>query len=348
MFAIAAALAVLFAASPAQAGDPPPAPTLATNERLIAAALAAPDRLAVSDPPAVFAFVLSQLPERVTVYPTENYYYFSFLHGGVPYAGNIRLDIRDRDDGKLHFAYFREQTPWTGGGAVNHLELGALRGVTVEKLEPLSYRVSNGVASVVFALNDLSGIRPPGGTLLAGEQYLGPVFDESGVRFFLVSNPRAKVFHYVLDETAPIGDQFAPSDVSDRIQVGMRTGFAFYDDHRVGRKILIGVYAENVRLNNYYDGPFDQLPDNFIKGESLRDAILAVEPGLAGKIDRLGHYQDGTRYVIAPYVHYQSIADLAAVDACARRKAARALAYAACFASARMMEVDRKRYSKKR
>ena len=35
---------------------------------------------------------MSQLPERVKVYPTENYYYFGFLHDGIRYAGNIRLD----------------------------------------------------------------------------------------------------------------------------------------------------------------------------------------------------------------------------------------------------------------
>ena len=52
--------------------------------------------LDVSDPLAVFGFVLNSLPERVKVYPTENYYYFSFLHDGVPNAGNIRLDASNR------------------------------------------------------------------------------------------------------------------------------------------------------------------------------------------------------------------------------------------------------------
>ena len=33
-----------------------------------------------------------------------------------------------------------------------------------------------------------------------------------------------------------------------------------------------------MRANNYFDGPFDQLPDNFIAGEALRDAILSVRP----------------------------------------------------------------------
>jgi hypothetical protein len=58
------------------------------------------------------------------------------------------------------------------------------------------------------------------------------------------------------------------------------------------------------------------VPDNFIDGESLRDAILIVEPGLAGRIGSLGHFRDGTRYLIAPYVHYQTIAER---SGCGRR-----------------------------
>ena len=332
------ALAILARAMSAQAGDAvstplASSPTLTTNETLIAAALAPPDGLAIADPKAVFAYVLAQLPPRVKVYPTENYYYFSFAQGGVSYAGNIRLDAADRDRGILHFAYFRERTPWMSTSPVFHLDLGAAEGVTVEKVEPLVYRVTSGAASAVFALNDLSGVRPPPEALLAGERYLGPVFDESGVRFFLVFNPHAKVFHYVLDETSPLGDSLAQIGPSDRISIGMSTGFAFFQDRRSARKILIGVYAENIALNNYYDGPFDQLPDNFIEGDGLREAILAAAPRLAGKIERLGHYRDRNgRYVIAPYIAYRRIADLAPVADCAARREARSAAYAACFA----------------
>ena len=49
-----------------------------------------------------------------------------------------------------------------------------------------------------------------------------------------------------------------------------------------------------MRANNYFDGPFDQLPDNFIEGEALREAILAVRPQLKGEIDRFGASPDGS------------------------------------------------------
>ena len=29
------------------------------------------------------------------------------------------------------------------------------------------------------------------------------------------------------------------------------------------RQILIGAFVGNTQLNNYFDGPFDQLPDNY-------------------------------------------------------------------------------------
>jgi len=308
------------------------APGLTTNESLVAELLRSPDGLDVTDPKAVFDHVLTSLPKRVKVYPTENYYYFTFLYGGVRYSGNIRLDAGDRDSGKLHFTYFRQQTPWMGRSAVTHRVLDAADGVQVGKVSPLVYRVGNGNASVAFELNDLSRVRPPKTAMLNGEEYLGPVFDESGVRFFLLYNAAARMFHYVLDEEAPAADRLAPTGVSDRVRVGMRTGFAFYADHRTKRNILIGVYGQNEALNNALDGPFDQLPDNFIRGESLRQAIVAYDPDLKGRIDRLGRYLGKEmRYAISPYVRYGALADLAPVHECATRNGKRPVAYADCF-----------------
>src|SRR5262249_24411332 len=144
-----------------------------------------------------------------------------------------------------------------------------------------------------FELNDLSGVKPPDGFLTPDERYIGPVFDESGIRFFLVYNGKLKLFHYLLDETVRVGDHFFQANAPDKIVIGKRTGFAFYRDRHRDRKILIGVFEGNSRVNNYFDGPFDQLPDNFIEGEALRSAILEVEPGLAGRIDRFGGLPNG-------------------------------------------------------
>ncbi len=326
----AALLVLMLACSalPAAAGE---RPELYTNQSYVEDATRT-EALPLNDPKAMFAFVLGSLPDRVKVYPTENYYYFSFVNRHSRYAGNIRLDVVDRARGKVHFAYYRDLAEWKDEDPIVHVILGKEQGVQVEKLDPLRYRISYAGKSVVFELNDLSHIKPPAGIIGADEVYLGPIFDESAIRFFLVYDRKLKIFHYVLDETIEVADQFKRAASSDRILIGQRTGFAFYVDKELKRKILIGVFEANARINNYFDGPFDQLPDNFIKGEELRTAILAVEPSLKGQIDRYGISPGGEdRYMISPYRYYRTEADLMVFDTCATSKELARALYEACF-----------------
>lgn len=284
------------------------------------------------DPKQMFALVFASLPERVTVYPTENYYYFHFHHNGVRYGGNIRLDPEGRDQGKLNFAWFAELNEWAPRNQVNFAMLGKPEGVGIEKMEPLLYRVTHNGKSVLFALNDLSGVKPPASALGPDDKFIGPIFDESGIRFLFVFNSRLKLFHYLLDETVPVADELIPSAKSERLLIGRRTGFAFYRDHKLERKILVGVFIANSEINNYFDGPFDQLPDNFIKGDELRDAIIAADPSQKDKIDRYGNSPDGSsRYLIAPYIYYTSEEDLELFDRCTNDKKIPADLYPACF-----------------
>jgi hypothetical protein len=317
------------AAARAQDRVPNPMPPLHTNEAGIVEALR-PSALAIDDPLAVFSYVLGQLPPRVQVYPTENYFYFRFVHNGVPYAGNIRLAAADRDQGKVNFAYNEQPTDWNRDPSNRHAVLGAGQGVTVEKIGTLTYRVSHAGTSVTFVLNDLSQVKPPAGFLKADERYLGPIFDESGIYFFFIFNARLKIFHFILDETGRVGDEFVPLKGSEAIGIGKRTGFAFYQFD--GRKILVGVDERQSRLNSYFDGPFDQLPENFIEGDALRDAILTVNPSLKGKIDRLGNFSDGSgRYLINPYLLYHQLSDLAVFPRCVTWKTVLPADRAACF-----------------
>jgi hypothetical protein len=288
--------------------------------------------LPLDDPRAMFAYVLGALPDRVKVYPTENYYYFKFVTKGAQYAGNIRLDVSDRDQGKVHFAYYEDLAEWKDESPVTHVVLDKTQGVSVERLDRLVYRVSSGDKTVVFQLNDLSTVVPPASTIGADERYVGPVFDDSAIRFFLVYNSKLKIFHYILDETVKVADRLVPTRLTDRILIGQRTGFAFYRDAFRDRKILIGVFEGNGRINNYFDGPFDQLPDNFIAGDTLRNIILEIEPGLAGKIDRLGGSRDGeSRFLISPYLYYRTEEDLAVFHTCATSKTIPRESYYACF-----------------
>jgi hypothetical protein len=286
--------------------------------------------VAIDDPLAVFGAVVKNLPERVQVYPTENYFYFRFTQKGTVYAGNIRLAAADRDQGKVKFSYSERPTDWNADPKNRQAVLGPEQGVTVEKVGPLTYRVSHAAKTVTFVLNDLAAVKPPAETIRADEIFLGPVFDESAIRFFLVFNSRLKIFHFVLDETTPVADQFTVPKGSEPVQIGKRTGFAFYplDD----RKILVGVNERQSRLNTDLDGPFDQLPENFIDGEALREAIVAADPSAKGRLDRLGNFTDGSgRYLIHPYLLYRQTSDLSVFQRCATSKAVATADRAACF-----------------
>lgn len=326
-------IAALCAAMMVAAAAAQDLPRLHTNEAYVAEVTMRTQTLAIDDPMAVFAYVLGSLPERVKVYPTENHYYFAFDLNGTRYAGNIKIDARLRAEGKVEFSYYEDRATWLKDTEGTALALDASRGVTVEKVEPLAYRVTYGKKSVVFALNDLSQVKPPAAALAPNEQFIGPVFDELAIRFFLVFNTKLKLFHYILDETVKPADVFVPAPVGGgRILIGKRTGFAVYRDQRRNRKILIGVYHDNVVANNYLDGPFDQMPDNFIEGDLFQQAIFAVEPDLKGQINRYGSFADGGRVVVAPYMEYRSPKDLAIFDRCATSRRIAAERYAACFA----------------
>jgi hypothetical protein len=306
-------------------------PPLQTNESYVQA-VTATTHMAINDPMSVFAYVLDSLPARVKVYPTENHYYFSFLVDGIRYAGNIKIDAYLRAKGKVAFAYYEERPVWLKDTSGTSLVLGPSQGVTVEKIDPMAYKLTYKSKNVVFVLNDLSQVKPPSAALTPDEQFIGPVFDESGVRFFLVFDRKLKLFHYILDETIRPTDIFVPAPVGEgRILIGKRTGFAVYRDQRRDRKILIGVYQGNVDANNYLDGPFDQMPDNFIKDDAFRQAILAVEPDLKGQINRYATFSDGARLAIEPYMEYRKPKDLKIFDRCATNPRLPGALYEACF-----------------
>ncbi|MEJ2624203.1 MAG: hypothetical protein P8Z80_06595 [Pseudolabrys sp.] len=307
------------------------APKLTTNQAYVES-VTAKTSLAIDDPMAVFAYVLDSLPARVEVYPTENHYYFSFWLNGVRYGGNIKIDAHLRSEGKVAFTYYELRPVWLKDTHGINKVLGAAQGVSVEKVDPLAYRLTYKNKSVVFALNGLSGVKPPPAALAPNEQYIGPVFDDSAVRFFLVFNPKLKLFHYILDETIQPADTFVPAPVGDgRILIGKRTSFAVYRDQHHDRKILIGVYRGNVTANNYLDGPFDQMPDNFIKGDAYRQAILTVDPELKGQINRYGSFSDGARFAVEPYMEYGTPKQLAVFDRCATSRDIPASDYEACL-----------------
>lgn len=280
----------------------------------------------------IFGFVFNQLADEVTVYPTENYYYYSFYHNGIELSGNIRLDALDRDNGTVHFACFSTYNRWNEEIINHYKKFGTSDGVVLKKINPLKYSLTYRDRSVIFNLNDLSRVIPSISKIREDEQFIGPVYDESGIQLYLVYNPKIKEFLYILNDRDNVPETFTPSKISKNIIIGTRTGFSFYRDNYKNRLILIGVYSGNSMVNNYYDGPFDQLPDNFIKGDVLKNAFIDQNSDLKGKIDRFGNTDNGaSRVLITPYIHYTYEQDLSVFSECTSQAGDDVDAYYSCF-----------------
>lgn len=266
--------------------------------------------LDLTDALQVFRRVFSSLDDSVVVYPTENYYYFTLAAAGRVLYGSLSLYAHNRDDGVLGFGYairtdkYRDAfLPTTGGGA----SLTSTDGVQVERCGELAYAVTFERRTVVFHLNH-EPLRPPEkAKLRADEVFVGPCFDESGLRFFLIFNETVEWLYWVLNEERGVPTGTFSTLTAD-VVIEDRSEYAFWLDREHDRKILIGVEGLNVLQNNWYDGPFDQMPDNYVyRGEiEVQRYLEAAYPHARGRIDKYGHYLDrrGSRVAVAPYLVY--------------------------------------------
>jgi hypothetical protein len=282
----------------------------------------------LTNPVPVFAYVFSHLPPTVRVYPTENYYYFTFYNGGQNIWGNIRLDAEDRDQGLVSFAYFgahgQPQQPEDLDFSGSHKMLGPADGVRLVKEDTLRYKMTYGTKSVVFLLNDIPQTLPAGMPLTEAERFMARIFDESGFQLALVFDDEHQQFRFILDETAPLPDVLQRAE--DDLFIGRLSGFVFWQD-QPQRKVLIGVNGSNIRRNNYFDGPFDQLADNFVTDNTLKDAMEAAYPYVRGRINARGTFVNeagerlNTRLALTPYATYYSLAELKSfLEFCRRGK----------------------------
>lgn len=264
--------------------------------------------LDVGDPEKVLFYVFSSLNDKVTVYPTENYYYFVFKSNGKEFWGNFRLSPEERDNGLLNFAYWEKQP---GEKDVSerpyfYKQYGPADGLFLGKIGERKYSVEYKGKKVIFNLYHVPQELPQF-RLADGEVFSQRTFDESGFGFYLIYNKQDPHFIFALDESRIVPDNLAA--FNNEIFIGEKSGFAFYNDVKNNRKLLMGVNSENTKENNYYDGPFDQLADNYIADESFKDYLEEAYPGAAGQIDNYGRFKDynqGARMAVMPYYSYTS------------------------------------------
>ncbi len=184
------------------------------------------EEIEVDDPMVVFANIFAALPERATVWPTENYYYFKFTGNGTDYSGNFRLHPDEREEGLINFAYFDTADP----GWFRHLLLGSEDGVAVEKKDPMTYAVTFEERTVTFSFNPISQEPPDASFLLPDEAFVGRSFDESGITFLLVFSQSGNSFHWLLDPDQPAPLVLAP--LAANLSVHVQSGFVFYQAAR--------------------------------------------------------------------------------------------------------------------
>lgn len=273
----------------------------------------------------VFEFIFEQLDDEVTVYPSENIYYLRMALLGRMYWASLAFYPPRRDSGILEFGYVtrledkhrQKDYPFTGGSLV----LGKKDGLILKKLSELDYSVSFRNKDVVFHLYPLPDT--PGNLLQLkpGEKWLSSTFDESGLQFNLILQENIQRMFWVLRE-----EEFVPESfhrLRDNLFMGDRTGFVFFNDSIANRKILVGVEAENVAQNNWYDGPFDHLPDNRIQKGSLnlKTYIDSCYPEHRNKTDEFGRFiNQAGRVAIASYLVYYSLDDLRFIDSLVLKK----------------------------
>ena len=272
----------------------------------------------LEDTDATFAQVFGSLPDSVKVYPTENYYYFKIFANGGDIWGNIRLDSVDREQGLVSFAYFyvnpNRTNLYYGEEPSWHKMYSAKDGVSLTKVDPLTYDMGFRGKTVRFHLNNIEQKLPADMKLHPGEELAARLCDESGFQFYLLFNRTNNSMYYVLDESVPAPDRLRP--FGKGVLVGQLSEFAFYDEPDMNRRILFGVGERNVERNNYYDGPFDQLADNFVDPAKFQAQLELAYPHFKGKVRGRGDFVDEqgnrrpVRISVSPYITYTDMKDL--------------------------------------
>jgi hypothetical protein len=266
----------------------------------------------LNDADAVFWHVFAQLPSEVTIYPSENYFYWILYIEGRQVWGNIRLPAGRRERGVLSFGYseFTEFPSGPGSYLSRSKYFTEGDGLLITEVDKSTYTVRYNKREVTFHLHKLKTEPPKLFTLNTNETFIERTFDESGIQFFLLFNTERNYFFWVLNEEEKVPDVFTSLD--KEVMVGRRSGFAFWID-ALGRKVLATIRKISVTRNDYYDGPFDQLADNYVDINKISYWMERAIPTIKGRIDKYGYYTDverPSRVALSCYGTYYTHAEI--------------------------------------
>lgn len=248
----------------------------------------------LKDGKAFFGFVFARTPYYAIVRPTEMYYYYVITENGL--WGN--MNFKEIKNGTLSFAYFNPADPTQ----YEALHLTAADGLTIKMISDTRVNVTYQGKTVRFEIPAIETEKPESLTLLPDEEFVSKVQDESGLRFYLLYNTTTKSFYDVVNNERPLAE--TETSIDQNLTVGDRTHFVYFNDLERNRKIIVGVDTQNILENNYFDGPFDQVPPHL----PIRDRLYAAYPytQYLNGLDPYGNFIDwkGSRVAITPYTDY--------------------------------------------
>lgn len=193
-------------------------------------------------------------------------------------------------------------------------------GLIIDEIDKFTYVVDYNDKAVTFNLHKLSQEQPKLFSLGDDEVSIMRTFDESGFQFFLLFNERDNYFFWVLNEEELIPDILEP--LGDDLLVGKRSGFAFWVDAEFdNRKTLAAIRGQEATRNNYYDGPFDQLADNYVDETNVSEYMVRASPSLEGRIDKYGYFTDRQEGRVSIYTYYVYFTQESLLDFVAQAKA---------------------------
>lgn len=261
----------------------------------------------VMDPRLVFGELFDEMPDDVAIRPSENCLYFSFsTKDEEAYRGCIKVPARLPSSGMVSIFYRHKED----ANRAHVGKLGANEGVSLQRVTPLSYVATVNQKSVEFHFQELRLSKPTRCKLRVSELFVAPCFDESGIYFSLLFDTDTNCFLWIVNDDYPTHDEF--TEIFPNIEIGCRSRFVVLNDRRNSRRVLVGVSKAEVKANSYYDGPFDQLPDNYIEtGDvEIQKFIHLNNPDRIGMVDCFGFFKmlRASRVAIIPYYIYDDFA----------------------------------------
>ncbi|MGP5315201.1 hypothetical protein ACTXLD_07220 [Psychrobacter faecalis] len=294
------------------------ATALTTNEKMINE-LYLENELNIDNVDEVFEYVLSQTDDTLTIYPSEGYYYFSFYHQGNLIKGNLLVGHKLRQQGTLSFIYFYDIAGKERGEFKTHHKLYKTSAeFSLKKTKPNLYQLNFKKIKKNIKINQLVTDASFVNTLEQhGFEVNIPMMDESGVQFYLAFYPATNNFYYINDLSRD--DEFYYT-LGEGLKVGARTEFVYLPMDKFA--ILVGVNAANIYKNNYYDGPFDQLPDEALEGINYKSYLYKVNPSWKEQIYDDGYFiNDSTARVgLTNYFEYLSLDEFQKIQPCVSDK----------------------------